>query len=96
MLFEVFQPHIRIGAAVIIEHVVLHDLDSLLVPGMSINISIVLYCACYFASQLFISDLGHDDIIDLYHMLDPLFVYPDASLIPLLGPEDIHRTVSIF
>ena len=39
-------------------------------------------------------DLTHDDIVNVYHMLDPLFIYPDPSLIPRLGPDDIHRTVS--
>ena len=33
MLFEVFQPHIQGDGSVIIEHVLLHDLDSILVTG---------------------------------------------------------------
>ena len=33
MLFEVFQPHVQADGSIIIEHVLLHDLDSILVTG---------------------------------------------------------------
>ena len=33
MLFEVFQPHIQPGFDVVVEHVLIHDLDSVLVSG---------------------------------------------------------------
>ena len=35
MLFEVFQPHVRLGFDVLVEHILIHDLDSVMVSGKS-------------------------------------------------------------
>ena len=89
MLFEVFQPHVRLGFDVLVEHVLIHDLDSILVPG--------IYILCFMmilSNHSEFLDLGHDDILEIVRLLDPLFIFPDPNVRARLGPEDVQRTVS--
>ena len=41
-----------------------------------------------------ILDLSHDDVMAVYHLLEPLFIFPDAHVRARLGPDDVQRTVS--
>ena len=43
MLFEIFQPHPLPGFDTVIEHVVLNDIDDVLVPGISCFTIIILF-----------------------------------------------------
>ena len=40
--------------------------------------------------------MTHDDVMTVYHLLEPLFIFPDANVRARLGPEDVQRTVSDF
>ena len=47
-------------------------------------------------NHLFSLDMSHDDVMTVYHLLEPLFIFPDANVRARLGPDDVQRTVSRF
>ena len=47
--------------------------------------------SCFYA--IFLA-LSHDDVMEAYNLLAPLFIHPDAHVAGLLGPDDVQRTVS--
>ena len=61
MLFEVFQPHVRLGFDVLVEHILIHDLDSVMVSGKS-----SLFSFGWVFSMIFVIYVLY--IVQIYHM----------------------------